>query len=120
MLSRLLREPQRLVNPCQGLFYVLPFGFDLGEQSLVEWNPLFPCAINAAIAFRSSATSISLSLLSLRRARAQLNNGIPHTPSPCSRLSSMTLVASRNASSASPRSTSSEALHQYALTSVGA
>src|SRR6516162_10006394 len=39
MLSRLLREPQRLVNSCQGLFYVLPFGFDLGEQSLKEWNP---------------------------------------------------------------------------------
>src|SRR5215469_10784004 len=39
MFSRLLREAQRLVNSCQGLFYVLPFGFDLGEQSLIEWNP---------------------------------------------------------------------------------
>ena len=40
MFSRLLREPQRLVNSCRGLFYVLPFGFDLGEQSLKEWNPI--------------------------------------------------------------------------------
>src|SRR5262249_23251302 len=40
MLSRLLRERQRLINSCQGLFYVLPFGFDLGEQSLKEWNPI--------------------------------------------------------------------------------
>ena len=39
MPSRLLREPQRLVNSCQGLFYVLPFDFDFGEQSVKEWEP---------------------------------------------------------------------------------
>ena len=39
MLSRLLRQPQHLVNSCQGLFYVLPFGFDFGEQSVKDWDP---------------------------------------------------------------------------------
>src|SRR5215472_16514936 len=40
VLSRLMREPEPLVNSRQGLFYVLPFGFDLGEQSLKEWDPI--------------------------------------------------------------------------------
>ena len=40
MLSGLLRERQRLVNSRQGLFYVLPFGVDLGDQSLIEWDPI--------------------------------------------------------------------------------
>ena len=40
MLSRLLRQRQRFVNPRQGLFYVLPFGFELGEQSVKEWDPI--------------------------------------------------------------------------------
>jgi hypothetical protein len=38
VLPRLLRQRQPVVGPRQGLFYVLPFGFDFGEQSLKEWD----------------------------------------------------------------------------------
>ena len=40
VLSRLLRQPQRFVNLGQGLFYVLPFGFDLGEHCVKECDPI--------------------------------------------------------------------------------
>ena len=48
--SCLLRQRQRVVNPRQGVFHVLPFGFDLGEHSVKEGDPILdPDAVVTAM-----------------------------------------------------------------------